>query len=108
MKKNKVLIFDLDKINEFIFNGTSGRASDVEITESFTYDKDTNKMLPSAKEIKEVKTDEDLGKSTIRYDLMKMFIDIVDTIDDTTEVSLGQGITLNTMQTYGLIKEISQ
>lgn len=62
-------------------------------------------MVLNEKQIKEVKVNDYTGQNTIRYDLVKMFIEILDEADDLNELSVGQQITLNTMESYGLITE---
>ena len=100
------LIFDINKITEFVFGDANDRTSDVEITETFTYDDEERKMLPNVREVKEIKQSDYTGQNTIRYDLVKTFIEILDAVDDVAIMSLGQKITLNTMQAYELIKDI--
>lgn len=102
------LIFDIDKITDFVFGDPNKRNSEVEITENFIYDKDSEKMIPNTREVKEVKVTDFTGQNTIKYDMVKMFIDILDSIEDLNTMSLGQSITLNTLGSYELIKEIKQ
>jgi hypothetical protein len=104
--KQGTFIFDINKIVDFIFSNSNDRTSDVEITENFVYDDDNAKMLPTTKEVKEVKVNDNSNQNTIKYDLIKMFIEILDAVEDPTAMSLGQGITFNTMNAYELIKEI--
>jgi hypothetical protein len=63
-------------------------------------------MIPNTKEVKEVKVNDYTGQNTIRYDMVKTFIDILDAVEDTNAMTLGQKITYNTMQAYELIKDI--
>lgn len=100
------LIFDVNNIANFVFGNPNDRTNEVEITESYVYDKENDKMIPSTKEVKEVKVNDYTGQNTIRYDLVKTFIEILDTVEDEKLMSLGQKITLNTMQAYELIKDI--
>jgi hypothetical protein len=65
-------------------------------------------MIPSTREVKEVKVTDFTGQNTIKYDMIKMFIDILDSIEDLSAMSLGQSITLNTLESYELIKDIKQ
>jgi hypothetical protein len=102
------LIFDINKISEFVFGDPNKRNSEVEITENFIYDKDENKMIPNTREVKEVKVTDFTGQNTIKYDMIKMFIDILDSIEDLKAMSLGQSITLNTLESYEFIKDIKQ
>lgn len=105
-KKNSFIVYDLKKITDFIFENQNSRTNDVEITDTLEYDKEKNKMVPKTKEIKEVKVNDDMSQTTIRYDLIKSFIDTLDMTEDMNAMSVGQSITLNTLQSYGMIKEI--
>ena len=104
--KNNTFIFDINKITDFVFGNPNDRMNDVEITENYVYDEEKDKMIPSTKEVKEVKVNDYTGQNTIRYDLVKTFIDILDSVEDPKIMSLGQSITFNTMQAYELIKDI--
>lgn len=108
MKFNEHLVFDIDNITDFVFGDPNERTSDVEITETYKFDKDSNKMNLDEKQVKEVKVNDYTGQNTIRYDLIKMFIDILDSIEDAEMMTLGQQITLNTMQSYELIKTVKE
>lgn len=104
--KTDTLIFDINNITNFVFGNPNDRTNEVEITESYIYDKESDKMIPNTKEVKEVKVNDYTGQNTIRYDLVKTFIDILDAVEDPKVMTLGQQITLNTMQAYELIKDI--
>lgn len=104
--KNNTFIFDINKITDFVFGDANERTNDVEITESYIYNEDKEKMVPSHKEVKEVKVNDFTSQNTIRYDLIKSFIEILDEIEDESIMTVGQEITLNTMQAYELIKDI--
>ena len=107
MKKGETnLIFDINKISEFIFGDDNKRTSDIEITENFIYDEENDKMALNSKEVKEIKLRDDAAKFSIRYDLIKMFIEIMDSVEDLTSLTLGQEVTVNTMEAYELIKEL--
>ena len=109
MKKGETnLIFDINKISDFIFGDANKRSSEVEITENFVYDKGDDKMVPNTRQVKEVKVKDDIGQFSIRYDMIKMFIDIMDSVEDLSALTLGQEITVNTMEAYELIKELKQ
>ena len=58
--------------------------------------------------MKEVKVKDDVSKFSIKYDMIKMFIDIMDSVEDLTSLTLGQEVTINTMEAYELIKELKQ
>jgi hypothetical protein len=102
------LIFDINKITEFVFGDPNKRNSEVEITETFVYDDEKEKMVPNVREVKEVKVGDFTSQNTIKYDMIKMFIDILDSIEDLKVMTLGQSITLNTLESYEFIKEIKQ
>ena len=106
-KINSNLIYDLDAINDFIFGNGESRSSDVEITETQVRN-EQGQLEAQTKVTREVKST-DTNKQTMRYDLIKMFMDILDNVEIDQElapVSLGQKMVLNTMGSYGLIKEI--
>ena len=104
--KNVPYIFDINKITEFVFGNPNDKTNEVEITEHYEYDKDSKTMTPSSREVKEVKVNDYTGQNSIRYDMIKMFIDILDSIEDEKIMSVGQNITLNTMKAYELIKDL--
>lgn len=108
MINNVPYIFDINKITEFVFGNPNDKTNEVEITEHFVYDRDSKTMLPNSREVKEVKVNDYTGQNTIRYDMVKMFIDILDSIEDEKIMSLGQNITLNTMKAYELIKDVNE
>lgn len=104
--KYDTFIYDINKISEFVFGNENERTNDVEITETYIYDNEQEKMVLDSKQVKEVKLNDYTGQNTIRYDLIKMFIDTLDGVEDPKIMSLGENITFNTMQAYGLIKDI--
>ena len=101
-------IFDLNNITSFIFGNPNDKTNEVEITENFVYDKDAKSMIPNTREVKEVKVNDYTGQNTIRYDMIRMFIDILDSIEDPKVLTMGQNITLNTLKAYELIKYINE
>jgi hypothetical protein len=105
---NSPYIFDLNNITSFIFGNPNEKTNEVEITENFIYDKGENKMIPNTREVKEVKVNDYTGQNTIRYDMIRMFIDILDSIEDPKVLTMGQNITLNTLKAYELIKDINE
>jgi hypothetical protein len=105
---NSPYIFDLNNITSFIFGNPNEKTNEVEITDNFVYDKDTKSMIPNTREVKEVKVNDYTGQNTIRYDMIRMFIDILDSIEDPKVLTMGQNITLNTLKAYELIKDINE
>lgn len=108
MKKSETIIYDINKMCDFIFGNPNDKTNEVEITESYTFDKEKNEMVPSTKQIKEVKVNDYTGQNTMRYDLIKMFIEILNDIEDPKAMTLGENITLNTLEAYELIKDIKE
>ena len=109
MKRSDVTqFFDINKICDFVFGNQNERTNDVEITEHYVYDSDTKKMVPNTKDVKEVKVNDYTGQNTIKYDMFKTFLDILDSIEDENVLTLGQGLTINTMEAYGLIRESTE
>lgn len=107
---NSNLIYDLDGIKDFIFGNEDGRSSDVEITETQTRNSKTGKLETETRVTREVKST-DSNRQSIRYDMIKMFMDILDNVEIDQEIaplSLGQKMVLNTMGSYGLIKQIEE
>jgi len=100
--------FDINKITEFVFGNPNDKTSEVEITENYVFDDEKGTMVPSTREVREVKVNDYTGQNTIRYDMVKMFIDILDSIEDENIMTVGQNITLNTMKAYELIRDINE
>ena len=105
---NSPYIFDINKITEFVFGNPNDKTNEVEITEKYVYDEKSKTMIPNTREVKEVKVNDYTGQNTIRYDMVKMFIDILDSIEDEKIMTMGQNITLNTMKAYELIKDVNE
>ena len=105
---NSPYIFDLNNITSFIFGNPNEKTNEVEITDNFVYDKDSKSMIPNTREVKEVKVNDYTGQNTIRYEMIRMFIDILDSIEDPKVLTMGQNITLNTLKAYELIKDINE
>lgn len=111
-KLNENLVFDLNEIKKFVFEEDVdlNKTRDSEITETWGVN-DEGKQELLSKVVHEVKGSDFSGKQTIRYDLLKTFMQTLDNIEfDTsiTPMSLGERMVLNTMVNYGLIKEINQ
>lgn len=110
-KLNENLVLDLNEIKEFVFeeNSKTEKTHDNEITETYGLNEEGKQTLLS-RVIHEVKGSDFTEKETIRYDLIKTFIGMLDNVEiDTalTPMSLGQRMVLNTMINYGLIKEVN-
>ena len=107
MEFNKDLVFDINKIAEFVFGNPNDRTNEVEIVESYKFDKTNNKMIPSTRQVKEVKVNDYTGQNTIRYDIIKSLMERLDMIYDINEMSLGESIALNTMEHNGFLIDIN-
>lgn len=100
-------IFDLDEIVKFVFGEKEERTHDTEITETYLQHKKGESVELNSKIIHEVKGSDNTNKQTIKYDMIKMFVDILDGVENSSIPStLGQSLTFNTMLSYGLIKQI--
>ena len=96
-------IFDLDEIVKFVFGEKEERSHDTEITETYLQHKKGEPVELNSK----VKGSDNTNKQTIKYDMIKMFVDILDGVESSSIPStLGQSLTFNTMLSYGLIKQI--
>lgn len=99
------LYYDLNAIKEFVFE-EEARNNDVEVTETLAMN-DEHKLETLNKVIREVKTSDFSNKQTIRYDILKSFIDSLSDVDidiDEVPMTFGQHTILNTLTTFGIIK----
>lgn len=108
MEFNKDLVFDINSITDFVFGNPNDRTSEVEIIESYDYDKDENKMIPSTRQVKEVKVNDYTGQNSLRYDIIKSLMDKLDMVESIDEMTLGETIALNTMEHNGFIIDTSE
>lgn len=108
MNNGKDIIYDINKICDFVFGDPNNRNNDVEITEKYDYKMNGNdvSLVPKSKEVKEVKQSDYTGQNTIRYDMIKMFMSILDDAENLDTMTLGERITYNTMEAYELIKNV--
>lgn len=109
MSKRTSYILDLDNIMKFIFESDAERDMDSEITEVYVIDEETNELTLASKQLRELKGGDNTSKFTIRYDMIKMFIDMISSLEMNDEVnSFGETLIFNTMINEGLIKEIEE
>ena len=108
MEFNKDLVFDINSITDFVFGNPNDRTSEVEIIESYDYDKDEKKMIPSTRQVKEVKVNDYTGQNSLRYDIIKSLMDKLDMVESIDEMTLGETIALNTMEHNGFIIDTSE
>lgn len=110
-KLNENLVLDLDSIKNFVFeeDEQKDKTHDNEITETYGINEEGKKELVN-QVIHEVKGSDFSEKETIRYDMIKTFIGMLDNVEIDTglsPMSFGQRLVLNTMLNYGLIKELT-
>lgn len=99
-------IFDLEKITSFVFGSPSTKQVDREIIENYVTD-DSGEMTLANKTVKENKSSDGVvGQETMKYDLIKSFIEILVNLDPEEESTFGENCVLNTMQAYNFLKEI--
>ena len=108
MEFNKDLVFDINSITDFVFGNPNDRTSEVEIIESYGYDKDEKKMIPSTRQVKEVKVNDYTGQNSLRYDIIKSLMDKLDAVEDLDAMTLGETIALNTMEHNGFIIDTTE
>ena len=106
MGKKISYVLDMDNIMKFVFDSDSKRDMDSEITEVYVADDETNELTLTTKQLRELKGGDNTSKSTIRYDMMKMFIDMIADLDMDGANSFGESLIFNTMINEGLNKEI--
>ena len=106
MGKKISYILDIENLTKFIFDSDVKRDMDSEITEVYVVDEETNEMVLTSKQFREFKGGDNTSKSTIRYDMVKMFIDMISDIDMDGANSFGESLIFNTMINEGLIKEV--
>lgn len=103
-------VLDLENIMNFVFDSNINRDSESEITEMYLLDEETNDMVLNTKQLREVKGGDTTQKATIRYDMIKMFIDTLLDLDvsENSQWSFGEALIFNTMAENELIKEIKE
>ncbi|MBR6515735.1 MAG: hypothetical protein IKT40_02650 [Bacilli bacterium] len=98
-------VLDLENIVNFIFAQNEVN-SDSEFVDVYSSDESNNLVL-NQRQIREVKNGDTTAKSTIRYDMIKTFIEyLMDA--DFTDPSFGEAMVLNTMLNEELIKQIEK
>lgn len=103
-------ILDLENIMNFVFDSDAPRSSESEITEMYMLDEESNDMVLNTKQLREIKGGDGSQKSTIKYDMMKMFIDTLLDLDvsENSQWSFGEALIFNTMAENELIKEVKE
>ena len=99
-------VLDMDNIMKFIFESDTQRDTDSEITEVYMTDEDTNELTLATKQLRELKGGDNTSKATMRYDMMKMSIDMISEIELDGTSTFGESLIFNTMLNEGMIKEV--
>lgn len=102
-------VLDLDNLSKFIFEDSSTkRDSESEISEIYVLDENTNEMVMNSKQLRELKGGDTTPQATIKYDMIKMFIDTMLGLDVSEDSmwTFGEALIFNTMADYGFIKEV--
>lgn len=103
-KNNAIYMFDMDAIMQFIFGDENDRTNDSEITETYIANESTNELQLINKQLREVKGSDNSTKQNIKYDLLKVFIDVLRSTEPDQQ-TIGESIVFNTLYLNGLIKE---
>lgn len=101
------VVLNLNNIIDFIFNSDNEKCGDSEITELYSYDGDSDKLSLTTKQLRELKSHDFTPHQSIRYDLVRIFIDKLLDLED-EEITFGQAIVINTMLKENLISEIKE
>lgn len=99
---NEKMYLNLDAIKDFIFEEEK-RNSDVEVTETMGAS-GGEKLETVSKVIREVKSSDFSNKQTIKYDMIKMFIEMLNEIEQNgTPMTCGESVVVNTMVAYNFL-----
>lgn len=107
LSSNVLYAYDLKKIMEFLFNDDGKRNNESEIVETYVSDESNGELILANKQLREVKSGDNSNKSTIKYDLIKFFMEQLNNIyyNKDATYSIGDDLTFNTMLTNGFISE---
>lgn len=105
-KKTDTYVYDLDAIMNYVFTDDGKRNNDSEITETYIADESSGQLSLVNKQLREVKGSDNSNKNTIRYDLMKFFMDQLNNFvaNDDVQSTIGEAMILNTMLHNGFVK----
>lgn len=104
----QIYSFDLNAIMDFVLKNDESRTSNSEITEVYMQDDETNELSLTSKQLREIKNNGDTSSYTIKYDLLKTFITILDEVDDISMLNSNflQKMVFNSLLAQGIIKLI--
>ena len=80
---NKMYIYDINKIIDFVIGDPNDRTRDSEIIETYKPSENGNDIVLDKKVVKEVKISDNSANFGVRYDLIKSFIEIINEVEDT-------------------------
>ena len=105
-KKIDAYVYDLDAIMNYVFTDDGKRNNDSEITETYITDDSSGQLSLVNKQLREVKGSDNSNKNTIRYDMMKFFMDQMNgiVVGDEIQATLGESVVFNTMLHNGFVK----
>lgn len=105
VNKGLMYVFDINKILDFVLINNDDKNSDSQITENYD-SSDEGKMILTNRQISEIKNSGNDNITTIRYDLIKLFINELSNMPQKLDVesSLGANIIFNTMINEKFIK----
>lgn len=103
---NEDYIFDIENMVNFVFDGAKERST--ETTESYVLDDETNTLVLANKVVREVNNGDNSTCNTIKYDLLKMFMDALFSINlsESSSLSFGETVTINTLVNNGIIRRM--
>lgn len=99
----KELIYDFNAITQFIFNSNDDEIVS-EISEQYARN-EVEEMDLLGKTITETKGSKDSNEMTMRYDLLKYFMSIINDIEYGNNLTFGQKLALNSFFAQGFVKE---
>ena len=103
-------VLDLENIMRFVFESNTPRDSESEIIETYSIDGESKDMQLASKQLREIKGGDGTQRATIKYDMLKMFIDTLLDLDvsENSQWSFGEALIFNTMAENELIKEVKE
>lgn len=103
MSNSKINYFlDLNNIINFCFDSDE-KQKDSEITETYSIDEATRNFNLVSKSLREVKNGDASTKQTVKYDMVKMLIGYLADIENSSNLTLGDSIILNTLFNNGFL-----
>lgn len=111
MLNSKKYTIDLNRLFEFVFDEGYSRITDSEIVETYIEDDETKNLVLANKQLRELKAGDNSSKQAIRYDMVKLFVDLLMSIDldeGIEALSFGEILIINTLLSQGILVEIKE